>query len=186
MMQVILEEDHKLGEVEVQVHHVLKQPSTSLFQYNLNRFMPTYHIGYLLMHFHSILFEMMVPLMLEEEDHQLGGGGIEAEEEMLQGLLLCSMCRNNHCLGYVITSEWFVVYVWPGHDLGMSCLYFGVLSCDRDMRNLMWLLSTLTLWCKYYAYILSGSLFMYCHLILCIYYAYILSANIMIIYYLQS
>ena len=107
-MQVILEEDHKLGEVEVQVHHVLKQPSTSLFQYNLNRFMPTYHIGYLLMHFehfHSIFFEVMVPLMIEDEDHQLGGGGVQAEEEVLQGLLLCSMCRNDHCLEYVITSE---------------------------------------------------------------------------------
>jgi hypothetical protein len=48
----------------------------------------------------------MVPLMLEEEDHQLGWGGVEAEaeEEVLQGLLLCSMCRNDHCLGYVITS----------------------------------------------------------------------------------
>jgi len=47
----------------------------------------------------------MVPLMLEE-DHQLGGGGggVEVEEEVLQGLLLCSMCRNEHCLGYVITS----------------------------------------------------------------------------------
>ena len=47
--------------------------------------------------------------MLEEEDHQLGGGGVEAEaeeeEEVLQGLLLCSMCRNDHYLGYVITSE---------------------------------------------------------------------------------
>jgi hypothetical protein len=85
---------------------------------------------------------------------------------VLQGLLLCSMCRNDHCLGYVITSGWFSVYVldhvWPGHDLGMWCLYFGQLSCDQDMRNLMWLLSTLALWCKYYAYILSGSLFMPC------------------------
>ena len=63
-------------------------------------------------------FEVMVPLMLEEEDHQLGGGGVEAEEgrqlggggveaeeEVLQGLLLCSMCRNDHCLGCVITSD---------------------------------------------------------------------------------
>ena len=101
-----------------------------------------------------------------EEDHQLGGGGgvleveEEEEEEVLQGLLLCSMCRNHHCSKYVITSRWFVVYVlghvWPGHDLGMWCLYFGVLNCDRDMRNLMWFLSTLALWCKYYAYILSG------------------------------
>ena len=53
----------------------------------------------------------MVPLMLEEEDHQLGGEGVEAEEyhqlggggvevevEVLQGLLLCLMCRNDHCL----------------------------------------------------------------------------------------
>jgi len=62
----------------------------------------------------------MVPLMLEEEDHQLGGGGVEAEKdhqlggggggveaevEVLQGLLLCLMCRNVHCLGYVITSH---------------------------------------------------------------------------------
>jgi len=47
----------------------------------------------------------MVPLMLEEEDHQLGLGGVEAEEEVLQGLLLYSMCRNDQCLGYVITSE---------------------------------------------------------------------------------
>ena len=105
MIQVILEEDHELGEGEVQVHHLLKQPSRSLFQYTLNRFMPTFHIGYLLMHFHSFFFEVMVPLMLEEEDHQLGGGGIEAEEEVLQGLLLCLMCRNDHCLGYVITSH---------------------------------------------------------------------------------
>ena len=80
--------------------------------------MPTFHIGYLLMHFHSIFFEVMVPLMLEEEDHQLGGegveaeedhqlggGGVEAEVEVLQGLLLCSMCRNDHYLGYVITIE---------------------------------------------------------------------------------
>jgi len=47
--------------------------------------------------------------MLEEEDHQLGGRGVEAEveaeEEVLQGLLLCSVCRNDHYLGYVITSE---------------------------------------------------------------------------------
>jgi len=98
--------------------------------------------------------------MLEEEDHQLGGEGVEAEEdhqlggggvevevevEVLQGLLLCLMCRNDHCLGYVITSHLFVVHVCPGHVLGMCCLYFGVLSCDRDMRNLMWLLSTLAL-----------------------------------------
>ena len=53
----------------------------------------------------------MVPLMLEEEDHQLGLGGVEAEaeaeaeEEVLQGLMLYSMCRNDQCLGYVITSE---------------------------------------------------------------------------------
>ena len=60
----------------------------------------------------------MVPLMLEEEDHQLGGegaeaeedhqlggGGVEAEVEVLQGLLLCLMCRNDHYLGYVITSH---------------------------------------------------------------------------------
>ena len=62
----------------------------------------------------------MVPLMLEEEGHQLGrggveaeedhqlggrGGGVEAEAEVLQGLLLCLMCRNDHCLGYVITSH---------------------------------------------------------------------------------
>ena len=64
----------------------------------------------------------MVLLMLEEEDHQLGGegveaeedhqlggggggGGVEAEVEVLQGLLLCLMCRNDHCLGYVITSH---------------------------------------------------------------------------------
>ena len=67
--------------------------------------MPTFYIGYLLMHFHSIFFEVMVPLMLEEEDHQLGLGGVEAEEEVLQGLLLYSMCRNDQCLGYVITSE---------------------------------------------------------------------------------
>jgi len=75
--------------------------------------------------------------MLEEEDHQVGGGGggVEAEVEVLQGLLLCLMCRNDHCLGYVITSHWFVVHVCPGHVLGMCCLYFGVLSCDRDMRN---------------------------------------------------
>ena len=51
-----------------------------------------------------LCFEVTVPLMLEE-DHQLGGGGGEAEEEVLQGLLLCSMCRNDHCLGYVITSR---------------------------------------------------------------------------------
>ena len=95
-----------------------KQVTFSLFQYTLNRFMPTFHIGYLLMHFHSIFFEVMVPLMLEEEDHQLGGegveaeedhqlggGGVEAEVEVLQGLLLCLMCRNDHCLGYVITSH---------------------------------------------------------------------------------
>ena len=47
--------------------------------------------------------------MLEEEDHQLGLGGVEAEaeaeEEVLQGLLFYSMCRNDQCLGYVITSE---------------------------------------------------------------------------------
>ena len=67
--------------------------------------MPTFHIGYLLMHFHSIFFEVMVPLMLEEEDHQLGGGGVEVEEEVVQGLLLCSMSRNDHRLGYVITSD---------------------------------------------------------------------------------
>ena len=97
-----------------------------------------------------------------EEDHQLGGGGggVEAEEEVLQGLLLCSMYRNDHCLGYVITSRWFVVYVlghvWHVHDPGMWCLYFGVLSCYQDMTNLMWFLSTLALWCKYYAYILYG------------------------------
>jgi len=47
--------------------------------------MPTFHNGYLLVHFHSIFFEVMVPLMLEEEDHQLGGGGVEAEEEVFQG-----------------------------------------------------------------------------------------------------
>jgi len=60
----------------------------------------------------------MVPLMLEEEDHQVGGEGVEAEEDhqlggggvevevdVLQGLLLCSMCRNDHYLGYVITSD---------------------------------------------------------------------------------
>ena len=69
------------------------------------------------------------------------------------------MCRNDHCLEYVITSEWFVVHVWPRHNLGMWCLYFSLLSCDRDMRNLMRLLSTLALWCRYYAYILSGSFF---------------------------
>ena len=33
MIQVILEEDHELGEVEVQVHHLLKQPSRSLFHF---------------------------------------------------------------------------------------------------------------------------------------------------------
>ena len=126
--------------------------------------------------------------MLEEEDHQLEGRGVEAKEEVLQDLLLCSMCRNDHYLGYVISSDWCVVYVacgafilavkWPlrvadllilacgdwlcqlpGHNLGMWCLYFSVLSCDRDMRNLMRLLWTLTLWCRYYAYILSGSFF---------------------------
>jgi hypothetical protein len=49
----------------------------------------------------------MVLLMLEEEDHHLEGRGVEAEaeEEVLQGLLLCSMCRNDHYLGYVITSD---------------------------------------------------------------------------------
>ena len=85
------------------------QVTFSLFQYTLNRFMPTFHNGYLLVHFHSIFFEVMVPLMLEEEDHQMGLGGVEAEaeaeEEVLQGLLLYSMCRNDQCLGYVITSE---------------------------------------------------------------------------------
>jgi len=52
-------------------------------------------------------FEVMVLLMLEEEDHQLEGRGVEAEaeEEVLQGLLLCSMCRNDHYLGYVISSD---------------------------------------------------------------------------------
>jgi len=44
-----------------------------------------------------------------EEDHQLGGGGggveVEVEVEVLQGLLLCLMCRNDHRLGYVITSH---------------------------------------------------------------------------------
>ena len=58
----------------------------------------------------------MVPLMLEEEDHQLWEGGVEAEEEeeeeeeeeVLQGLLHCSMCRNDHCLGYVITTGWLL------------------------------------------------------------------------------
>ena len=65
----------------------------------------------------------MVPLMLEEEDHQLGLGGVEAEaeaeEEVLQGLLLYSMCRNDQCLGYVITSEWFIVY--DDMDMILAC-----------------------------------------------------------------
>jgi hypothetical protein len=59
----------------------------------------------------TFFFEVMVPLMLEEEDHQLGGEGVEAEEEeaeaeeeVVQGLLLCSMCTIDHCLGYVIIS----------------------------------------------------------------------------------
>jgi hypothetical protein len=42
---------------------------------------------------------------------------------VVQGLLLCSMCTIDHCLGYVIISGWLVVYVlghvWPGHDLSM-------------------------------------------------------------------
>ena len=46
-----------------------KYVTFSLVQYALNRFMPTCHIGYLLRHFHSFFFEVMVPLMLEEEDH---------------------------------------------------------------------------------------------------------------------
>jgi hypothetical protein len=38
-------------------------------------------------------FEVMVPLILEEEDHQLAEAEAEAEveEEVVQGLLLCSM-----------------------------------------------------------------------------------------------
>ena len=48
--------------------------------------MPTFHNGYLLVHFHSIFFEVMVPLMIEDEDHQLVGGGVQAEEEVLSRL----------------------------------------------------------------------------------------------------
>ena len=71
MTQVILEEDHQLGEVEVSSSRTetAKYVTFSLVQYALNRFMPTCHIGYLLRHFHSFFFEVMVPLMLEEEDH---------------------------------------------------------------------------------------------------------------------
>ena len=94
--------------VQVADHQLLGHPSM-LFMCTCFLFLvPTYHIRYLLMHFEhfrSTFFKVMVLLMLEEEDHQLEGRGVEAKEEVLQDLLLCSMCRNDHCLEYVITSE---------------------------------------------------------------------------------
>ena len=65
-------------------------------------FMPTIHA-------HYIFFKVLLPQMLEEEDHQLEGGEGEEEEEEEEaeaeeeGLLHCSMCKTNH-LGYVIIS----------------------------------------------------------------------------------
>jgi hypothetical protein len=77
--------------------------------------------------------------MLDDEDHQLGGEGVEAEavEEVLQGLLLISMSRNDLdmilacmtmyacCLLFCcLLNKVLLVcclneYKCPGHDLGM-------------------------------------------------------------------
>jgi hypothetical protein len=76
----------------------------------------------------TTFFQVLLPLKLEEEDHQLEGAGggaplkleeedhqlegaeedEEEEEKVLQGLLLCSMCTIEHKLGYVIISYVFV------------------------------------------------------------------------------
>jgi hypothetical protein len=111
MLQVILKEDHKLGQVEVQVHHILKLLSMSLLHFTFNTFMliAKYFTDACLL----LFFKVMVPLMLEEEHHQLEVGEVEAEgdhqleggeeeeeeaEAGEEGLLLCSMCTTEHCL----------------------------------------------------------------------------------------
>ena len=55
MMQVMLEEDHKLGEVET---HILKQPSILFFHFKLNTFMLTAYIVYLLTHARYISIDL--------------------------------------------------------------------------------------------------------------------------------
>ena len=44
----------RLSDYSIMFTETVMQVTFSLFQYTLNRFMPTFHIGYLLMHFHSI------------------------------------------------------------------------------------------------------------------------------------
>jgi hypothetical protein len=84
-----------------------------LVSYNLNRFMPHPTL--------DIYWCIFTTLFWSDGATNVGGersptrrGGVEAEEEeegeeeVLQGLLHCSMCRNDHCLGYVITSRWLL------------------------------------------------------------------------------
>lgn len=57
--------------------------------------------------------QLQVEEVEAEGDHQLEGGEEEEEEAEAgeEGLLLCSMCTTEHCLGYVIISGSLPVYV---------------------------------------------------------------------------
>jgi hypothetical protein len=90
-------------------------PSTSLSRTEITKYV-TFSVYFEHVHAHIpyLIFTSAFSLhfLSDGTTHVRGGrpptgrGGVEAEaeEEVFQGLLLCSMCRNDHCLGYVITS----------------------------------------------------------------------------------